>query len=64
MKSSKPHVRHPFVTALLSMTAQVVFPDLRRPPDDVDRQRQADPKREAAAVAKRERKNLQRALRR
>lgn len=60
MKPSKPHVRHPFVTALLGMTAQVVFPDLRRPDEAPRQPRQADPKREAAAAAKRERKNTKR----
>lgn len=60
MKPSKPHVRHPFVTAMLSMTAQVVFPDLRRPDDPVDHQKHTDPEREAAAAAKRERKNTKR----
>lgn len=55
--------RHPFVTALLAMTTQVVFPELQRREETVKIPRTDNDERLAAAATKRERKNRQRAAR-
>lgn len=56
----QPKARHWLAQAMLGMTAQAVFPDMRKPGEPVVRERTDNEERQAAAVAKRERKNQQR----
>lgn len=61
MKSAKP--RHWLAEAMIGMTAQAVFPDMRQEPGTQARERTDHEERKAAAAAKRERKNRQRVSR-
>jgi len=52
--------RHWLAAAVIGMTAQAVFPDMRRLDDPVPRPRTDGEARQAAAQAKRDRKNAKR----
>lgn len=58
MKPAKP--QHWLAQAIIGMTAQAVFPDMRQEPGTATRERTDHEERKAAAAAKRERKNNRR----